>query len=252
MEARALARRQKEFRETVRTAATKTDDDLTDEAAWVHRAELANASKARREAEAAALATENAKVRERVASAAAREDDDLTDEAAWQMRASLAEASEARREEELKERQAAAEREHRRLAQVTTRTDDNLDECVHTTIHAAARELVTVGWRHEMRPRDSTHACRGALSTWTGVRACVRCAYAAVKRRAVPGTCSQQPLSSAESAQSARSPTPTLRYLRGVREWAHAPTTTLTSALHQTSTFHLPTAPSPTAPCTHT
>ena len=58
--------------------ASRTDDDLTDEAAWQHRKELAEAATARREAEATELAAHNADVRSSLKRVTSKTDDDLS------------------------------------------------------------------------------------------------------------------------------------------------------------------------------
>lgn len=123
-ESDALAQSNSAHRATLARTASRTDADLTDEAAWQHRKQLAAAADERRRAEAATLVAENAALYTKLHAASAREDDDLTDEAAWQMRETLAAESAARKDAAADELRAANASERARLTKVTSRTDD--------------------------------------------------------------------------------------------------------------------------------
>ena len=81
-------------------ACSRTDHDITDDAAGRARLDLAASSKAKKVAEAAELAERNAAIRERIASQQSRSDASLEDEDDTKVnerRKQLAAESEARR-----------------------------------------------------------------------------------------------------------------------------------------------------------
>ena len=66
----------------VQSTASRTDHDITDDAAGFARSDVAAASRARKDTEERERAAKNREIKARIASTAARTDDDVTDDAA--------------------------------------------------------------------------------------------------------------------------------------------------------------------------
>ena len=111
---------------SMRRAESRTDSDLTDEAAWAARSELAAASDLRRKVEESERSRENNESRLRLAKVASQTDVDISDEAAGMMRSVLAAESAIKRESDEHALSRRAHEERERLKHVAAKTDDDL------------------------------------------------------------------------------------------------------------------------------
>ena len=170
-DARVLATKNAAMRISRESTVAQTDDDITDEAVWQYRAELATASQAKKAVEAQEMAKENQAIRKRLEAAAiAKTDDDITDEAVWQYRAELAIASQAKKAVEAQEMAEENQAIRKRLeAAAVAKTDDDItDEAVYdipaqTPTHSHAQQTPPHAQSRPDPPTQSrpaqTHVC---------------------------------------------------------------------------------------------
>lgn len=108
----------------LKSTASRSDNDITDEAAGRARVEMAMQSMQRRQAHKEALARSNSDMRQRLSQVKAKTDVDVTDEEAGRFRVEYAAAAQRRRAEEAARRRAENAALRERLKAVQSRTDD--------------------------------------------------------------------------------------------------------------------------------
>lgn len=108
----------------LKSTASRSDNDITDEAAGRARVEMAMQSMQRRQAHKEALARSNSDMKQRLSQVKAKTDVDVTDEEAGRFRVEYAAAAQRRRAEEAARRRAENAALRERLKAVQSRTDD--------------------------------------------------------------------------------------------------------------------------------